>query len=67
VDDLHPCRQGDARHLVEEELGDCYLEEEELDGHLVQFEQLVQLVQAMLLAQMRQEKLSLAQQALPAQ
>jgi hypothetical protein len=35
VDDLHPCRQGDARHLAEEELDDCYLEEEELDGHLV--------------------------------
>ena len=66
---MHPCHQGDARHLAEEELGDCYLEEEELDGHLMQCEQLVQLaqVQAMLLAQMQQAKLSLAQQALPAQ
>ena len=57
---MHPCHQGDARHLAEAELGDCYLEEEELDGHLVQCEQLVQLAQlaqlaqAMLLAQMRQ-------------
>jgi hypothetical protein len=64
---LHPCRQGDEHRQVEVELGDCYLEEEELDGHLVQCAQPVQLVQAMLLAQMRQEKLSLAQQALPAQ
>ena len=66
---MHPCHQGDARHLAEEELVDCYLEEEELDGHLVQCEQLVQLaqVQAMLLAQMQQAKLSSAQQALPAQ
>ena len=66
---MHPCHQGDARHLAEEELDDCHLAEEELDGHLVQCEQLVQLaqVQAMLLAQMQQAKLSLAQQALPAQ
>jgi hypothetical protein len=62
VDDLHQCLPDGAHHLAEEELDDCYLE-----GHLVQCAQPVQLVQAMLLAQMRQEKLSLAQQALPAQ
>jgi hypothetical protein len=67
VDDLHQCLPDGAHHLAEEELDDCYLEEEELDGHLVQCAQPAQLVQAMLLAQMRQEKLSLAQQALPAQ
>ena len=54
---MRPCHQGDARHLAEAELGDCCLEEEELDGHLVQCEQLVQLAQlaqAMSSAQMRQ-------------
>jgi hypothetical protein len=35
VDDLHQCLPDGAHHLAEEELDDCYLEEEELDGHLV--------------------------------
>ena len=38
---MHPCRQGDERHRVEAELGGCCREEEELDDHLAQCEQLV--------------------------
>jgi hypothetical protein len=39
---------------VEVELGDCYLEEEELDGHLVQCAQSVHLARLVQLAQLAQ-------------
>jgi hypothetical protein len=67
---LHPCRQGDEHRQVEVELGDCYLEEEELDGHLVQCAQsvhsarLVQLAQLAQLAQLVNSKQVRAQQEL---
>jgi hypothetical protein len=52
---------------VEVELGDCYLEEEELDGHLVQCAQSVhsaRLVQLAQLAQLVRSKQVRAQQEL---
>ena len=64
---MHPCRQGDEHRQVEVELGDCYLEEEELDGHLVQCAQSVhsaRLVQLAQLAQLVRSKQVRAQQEL---
>ncbi len=46
---MHPCHQGDERHQVEVELGDCCLVVEELDDHLAQCEQLVRSAQLELL------------------
>ncbi len=42
---MHPCHQDDERHRVEAELGGCCREEEELDDHLAQCEQLVRSAQ----------------------
>ncbi len=42
---MHPYHQGDERHQVEVELGDCCLVVEELDDHLAQCEQLVRSAQ----------------------
>ena len=64
---MHPCRQGDEHRQVEVELGDCCLEEEELDGHLVQCAQSVhsaRLVQLAQLAQLVHSKQVRAQQEL---
>ena len=56
---MHPCRQGDEHRQVEVELGDYYLEEEELDGHLAQSAQSVhsaQLARLVQLAQVRAQQ-----------
>jgi hypothetical protein len=49
---------------VEVELGDCYLEEEELDGHLVQCAQSVHSARLVQLAQLVRSKQVRAQQEL---
>ena len=61
---MHPCRQGDEHRQVEVELGDCYLEEEELDGHLVQCAQSVHSARLVQLAQLVRSKQVRAQQEL---
>jgi len=49
---------------VEVELGDCYLEEEELDGHLAQSAQSVHSARLVQLAQLAHSKQVRAQQEL---
>ena len=59
---MHPCHQGDERHQVEVELGGCCQEEEELDDHLAQCEQLVRSEQQVQLEPLVQQALLAARQ-----